>query len=138
MPNWCYTQYRFEGDVQKLYDYIETATSRNFMENGFGTSWLGNLVLAAGEYTEEDMRAQTVPECRGWIDSYMLKNGYLIVETETAWGPMHDVWDYVIEYLEADISYLYYADEPSCEIHETNDSEGRWGDNSGYDLVEDS
>ena len=51
LPNWCYTEYAFYGDdaaVKRLGSDIRRFISKNYMENGFGKNWLGNIVLGYG------------------------------------------------------------------------------------------
>ena len=51
MPNWCYTAYHFQGkenELKILYDKINEWTSKQFIETGFGDSWLGNILYGVG------------------------------------------------------------------------------------------
>lgn len=51
MPNWCYSQYHATGDKEQLdklhsiMSELENMKSSGLHENGFGSTWLGNLVV---------------------------------------------------------------------------------------------
>ena len=105
MPNWCFTDIKMTGEkekVQFLHDKIEEWTSKNYMQNGFGNTWLGNIVLGSGIATEEDIDKHDAPRCRGSIvytdiDLFDTNNAELTVQTETAWNPMMKMWSMINE-----------------------------------------
>ena len=91
MPNWCFSSYVATGDAKEVCDLYEKMRSleereESLVENGFGKSWLGNLVtLLGGDWN-------TI-YCRGdWSD--LTKdddNGALRFDTETAWNDPDEV-----------------------------------------------
>ena len=53
MPNWCFTSYVVTGEEKEVCDLYEKMLSleereESLVENGFGKSWLGNLVTLLG------------------------------------------------------------------------------------------
>lgn len=130
MPNWCYTGYVFYGDenaVKKLGKDIKKFTSKNYMENGFGTNWLGNVVLGYGfPYEECDFTF------RGAIIDFEENGGVLYVTTETAWAPMTEMWDAIFEKHfksengETSIHYVFIAEEPGNEVYINTDIKGEF------------
>lgn len=121
MANWCFTSYTVMGDEKELNDLYKKMMSLENREemlvaNGFGKTWLGNLVaLLGGDYNEI--------RCRGeWI--YLEKeNGCLFFDTQTAWTDAIET----IEFLQLkypNLQFYYRAEEPGCEYYVTNDSEG--------------
>lgn len=88
MPNWCFSSINIHHDNQsQLEDFmklLELWTSSNAMENGFGTSWLGNIVLHSGVGTI-DTRTDSDLRCRGALNALELCDGYICLQTETAW-----------------------------------------------------
>lgn len=58
MPNWCSTSYVVTGDkneVRDLYEKMRSLEEREkpLVKNGFGVTWLGNLVTLLGRSWEE-------------------------------------------------------------------------------------
>lgn len=122
MPNWCSNTIAiYEGDkpeLEKLYRLITEWTSRNYIKNSFGETWLGNIVLGAG-FSIEDY------ECRGEIADVFLdeEDGSLNIETETAWKPMNAMWHAVIEKFAPHCSFDSFSSEPgSAYYHVEHDS----------------
>ena len=70
--------------------------------------------------------------CRGTLDflSFEERNGQpvLRVETETAWVPMHELWDALLHKIGSHCHYFYFAEEPGFELYETNDTEKAYFD----------
>ncbi len=124
MPNWCYTRitinHENETELKNLYKLIEEWTSKNYMENGFGHNWLGNIVLGSGVGTV-DTGNDTDLRCRGNIDYSDLNDNQLIIHTETAWNPMLKMWIKVLEKYLPDAELLYEAEECGCGLYSTND-----------------
>jgi len=52
---------------------------------------------------------------------------YFKLETETAWCPMNELWDAVLEQYEG-VSYVYVAEEAGCDIFINTDTEGQFFD----------
>lgn len=56
MPNWCTTTYAFTGEPDALKRFridLQNYTSKNYHENGFGETWLGNVISGFGLYPTE-------------------------------------------------------------------------------------
>lgn len=126
MPNWCSTEIEIYHDdikaLNALHKKIKEWTSKNYMENGFGHNWLGNIVLGSGIGTvgkDKDIDIR----CRGSLCYLDNCNGYIKISTETAWSPMLEMWCKVINrYLPG--GWLYYeAFEPGCGICCTNNAD---------------
>lgn len=146
MANWCYTNIQIYTEnkeaMEKFYQKLQDWTSVNFMDNGFGLKWLGNIVGNSG-IAEIDETGKSSISCRGSIiDMFLLySHKELQICTETAWAPMLKMWLRLMEeYLPADAKIIYSADEPGCEICATNDNdlEGRyiidsWDELEGYE-----
>ena len=90
MPNWCCTNYVFEGNKDEVDDLLQKMQSlserkKTLVENGFGKEWLGNVVAAFGGNWEEI-------ECRGsFFNLERESETTLSFGTETAWGDMDEV-----------------------------------------------
>lgn len=138
MPNWCYTNitinHENETEVEKLEKLIDEWTSKDYMTNGFGNKWLGNVVLGSGVGTVDTDNATDL-RCRGTIIDYYRSGSELVINTETAWSPMLKMWVKVLEKYLPDAELIYSADECGFDINDTNDPElvGKyiidyWGD----------
>lgn len=130
MPNWCTTSYVFRGnenEIKDFYNKIKSFVSKKRVPNDFGDSWLGNIVDGFGfDYNE-------IP-CRGFIDYFPeidedTDPGRLELSTETAWGPMTEMWDKIIAKYYPSITYVLIAEEPGCNLYVNTDTEG-------YDFTE--
>lgn len=130
MPNWCYTNITFNGskkNVEWLNSKLKEWTSKNGMDNGFGLDWLGNIVINSGLANAEDIDNATHPACRGrliYVDINTSQNSdqaQLIVDTETAWSPMLQMWVKLNEKYNLDLEIIYSAEECGCELYCTND-----------------
>lgn len=125
MPNWCMTRISIESNneegLENLYKLIEEWTSKNYMENSFGTNWLGNIVLGAGIGTV-DAGKDTDVRCRGALcDLDIVSSNQLYIQTETAWVPMLAMWTKVIYKYLPGASLIYESDEEADFA--TNDPE---------------
>ncbi len=122
MPNWCYTSVIIDGkkkDVQSLYSKMNNLENRRkpLVENGFGKTWLGCLVNKLGGNWEKVY-------CRGsWSDLYY-EGGTLHFNTETAWGPMTEVFKFIKQTYPS-LEIYYSAEEDGMGIFVTNDTEGK-------------
>lgn len=132
MPNWCYTNITiYHNDEEKLkafYDKIEEWRSKPFKENDFdkySMGWLGNIVGNAGlaEWKKVGEREGFVPNisCRGSIQTFELHGNRININTETAWCPMMQMWQKLCDKYLPDAEIFYMAEEPGCELFETND-----------------
>ena len=124
MPNWCYTNitinHESEAEVEKLEKFIDEWTSKNYMPNGFDNKWLGNIVLGSGVGTV-DTNIETDLRCRGTIIDYYRSGNQLVINTETAWAPMLQMWVKVLEKYLPNAELIYNADECGFDINDTND-----------------
>lgn len=138
MPNWCYTEYEFygtENEIDKLEDFLDRSfaawekSSRK--QPGMFDCWLGALVMQVcsdrgiTDHEEIDKAIERL-SVRGEV-SYIERPSDCVLEigTETAWSPMHGVWDYVLEHLGIeDVSMSYYAEEPGVGIFEVSGKDG--------------
>lgn len=123
MPNWCNTDYYVVGSKKELSDLnkkMERLENRkkSLVKNGFGNTWLGNLVKSLGGDWEKVY-------CRGqWMNrEYNKEKNTLTFTTETAWREM-DEWRKFIESCYTTIRILYVAEEPGMGIYQTNDLDG--------------
>lgn len=124
MANWCSTKIRFYGDKSSdLLSKIKEYTSENFKENGFGNSWLGNVMEGFGYNVD----SEETPRCRGSITDICdeSEDGFTIY-TETAWVPMTKMWHKIIEDYYSDnegnplIYFDWIAEEFGCDVYCTN------------------
>ena len=122
MPNWCTTSYVFRGnenEIKDFYDKIKSFTSKERIPNGFGNAWLGNIVDGFGfNYNE-------IP-CRGSITYLNIEDALdrLGISTETAWEPMTEMWDKIIEKHYPSITYVLIAEECGMGIYINTDLTG--------------
>lgn len=129
MPNWCFTDitiyHNDEEKVKSLKEKIDKWTSKDFVENGFGHNWLGNIVGNSGiaKWVKQGDRYDFEHNirCRGSLDSISLDNHRLMLQTSTAWAPMMQMWVKVCEKYLPDADILFVAEEPGNGIFETND-----------------
>ena len=124
MPNWCYTNitinHESETEVEKLEKFIDEWTSKDYMPNGFDNKWLGNIVLGSGVGTV-DTNIETDLRCRGTIIDYYRNGNQLVINTETAWTPMLQMWVKILEKYLPNAELIYNADECGFDINDTND-----------------
>lgn len=139
MPNWCFTYYAAEGpkdQLQKLYDTMARVASMSppgLIENSFGSSWLGNLVMASGV----DPLKQQNFRCRGEYYSVDLnQSGYLTFDTMTAWCEADDT-RHLIEQKFPGVHLYYISEEFGCGYWETNDLQGKYFPERYYFSAED-
>ena len=124
MPNWCYTQITINcDDKNKLEEFekrINEWTSHNYIENGFGLNWLGNIVGNSGIGTT-DTGEEIYLRCRGRL-TYLDNTGdQLIIDTETAWEPMLKMWVKLLDKYLPEAELIYQAQECGFELYLTND-----------------
>ncbi len=140
MPNWCYTIYKIVGqdsdELKDLYTKLTTLQKisedyssacikahldkqpqpelpAEIVDSGF-TFFLGNVVKAFGGDWEQIY-------CRGTIASIDDFNGdYFNFSTETAWGEINEVWDFVMKQYKT-LEYYYLAEEPGNLHFVSND-----------------
>ena len=128
MPNWCFTQYAIKGDqkeVTSLYNTMFNLQNRreSLLPNGFGKTWLGNLVHAL------DNKPEAI-ECRGDWDANSLElsdDGTLLkFNTETAWARCNEVETMLSLRFGDHISIYYYEEEDGMGVFRTNDAAGEF------------
>ena len=124
MPNWCSTRitinYESREKLQELLDLVEKWTKSDYEKNGFGLSWLGNVVGNSGVGTVSTGQSTDL-HCRGYINSLELFDNQFIIDTETAWTPMLKLWIKVLEKYLPGATLLYTAEECGNNIYYTND-----------------
>lgn len=126
MPNWCSTAITIKHDnrekLNELSEMIGQWTSKNYKDNGFGLSWLGNIVGNSGVGTVDE-NIKTDLHCRGWMTNDEISDGQLVIQTETAWVPMLKMWQMILEKYLPDAELIYEAEECGCELFCTNNKE---------------
>lgn len=123
MSNLSTTEYYVIGsrkevsDLNKKMEKLENR-KKSLVKNGFGNTWLGNLVKYLGGDWENVY-------CRGeWVSrEYNKENNTLTFTTETAWREMNE-WRKFIESCYKTIRILFVTEEPGMGIYQTNDLEG--------------
>ena len=119
MPNWCSTRYACTGDqneLQSLYERMNRLAQMKepLKPNGFGTTWLGNLV--------EDLGVDfNKVQCRGSWDGLELDGGVLRFWTETAWYRCTEVEDLIKEKYPS-MEIFFICEEPGMAIYEKNNN----------------
>ena len=122
MPNWCTTSYAFRGNKNEIRDFsnkIKSFTSKERVPNDFGDNWLGNIVDGFGFNWGE------IP-CKGSITYFNPDDvpERLELSTETAWNPLTEMWDKIIEKHYPSITYVLIAEEPGMGIYINTDLTG--------------
>lgn len=127
MPNWCFSTVKIydnkKENIKNLFNLIKEWTKENAEPNGFGTQWLGNIVIHSGIGSANDKNKNYI-SCRGSMNYLELQNDHIYIEMTTAWSPSLKMWDMIAKkYLSEDYEILYTADEPGNGIFDTNDSD---------------
>ena len=123
MPNWCYSSYVIEGkkkELQSLYSKMNRLEKRrkSLVENAFGKTWLGNLVTLL----EADWNKVY---CRGSWSDLEYDGEILRFNTETAWGPMGEVFR-LIKKTYPSLHIYYSCEEDGNCVYCSNDVNGRY------------
>ena len=123
MPNWCYTSYVIDGkrkEVQSLFSKMNNLENRKkpLVGNTFGKRWLGCLVTKLGGNWQEVY-------CRGSWSDLDWNGAILRLNTETAWGPMDEVFKF-IKSIYPSLEIYYQAEENGNGVFITNDAEGNY------------
>ena len=134
MPNWCYTQYHVTGDKKQLdklhsiMSELENIKSPGLHENGFGSTWLGNLVIKLGGDWNKIY-------CRGSWDNLLYENGVISFCVESAWNEPNEVRHFIEEKF-PNIKLYYQSEESGMGIYITNDDIGQYFPERFYLWVE--
>lgn len=135
MPNWAYTQYHATGDKEQLWKLysimseLEEMKAPGLHENGFGFTWLGNLIIKLGGNWKQLY-------CRGsWDNLLLLEDGTVSFSVESAWGELYDVRKFIEEYF-PDVRLFFQCEESGMGIYQTNDDAGQYFPEKYYLWVE--
>lgn len=143
MPNWCFTSMRFHGNKTEIEDFhkkLEEFTSTNYMENGFGTMWLGNILCGAGladriDNSNEDLRII----CRGQIiyiddiDYEFEEDVCFNVQYESAWAWIGKMWFELIKTFGYEsVGFSFISEEPGNELYQKYDPYGDFENEKWY------
>ena len=135
MPNWCYNSEKIAGpktEIMPLYKKLNEWTSENFCDNGFGFSWLGNIVGFAGlKRSDED--TENGYRCRGSvIDGFDIEEedeeAIISFSSETAWAPMPGMWYALLRKYAPHCHYYYSSEEHGMCLYLSNDVGHRFFD----------
>lgn len=133
MPNWCYTNINIcHNDKNKLKEFfnkVEEWRKKPYKTNDFDTyslGWLGNIVGNSGlaEWkVKENGREDFVPSisCRGSLQTFELHENSINIDTETAWGPMLEMWRLLCDKYLPGADIYYTAEESGNGLYQTND-----------------
>lgn len=135
MPNWAYTQYIATGDKEQLkklhsvMSELEDMKAPGLHENGFGSTWLGNLVIKLGGNWKQVY-------CRGSWDNLLLhEDGNVSFSVESAWGELYDVRKFIEDKFPG-VTLFYQCEESGMGIYQTNDDTGQYFPEKYYLWVE--
>lgn len=135
MPNWCSTSYHAVGDkkqLQRLYDAmaeLEAMPSPGLLPNGFGSTWMGNLIHKLGGDWKKIY-------CRASWNGLDLMGDTLYFDTESAWCEPDEVRHF-IEAQFPDMKLYFQSEEPGQGIYTTNDDTGEHFPDQYYLWIED-
>ncbi len=141
MPNWCMTEYCVKGkssQIKKLDDLFRKIEKENLSgdnKQGFGNSWLGNLLIGVGYSFDEVCKRINYKNCevrcRGWLeyfddfDDEDFEEGGDDMEycfsVESAWYRPTGLFEVIKDKLNIDAKFYYCSEETGCEVFETND-----------------
>ena len=129
MPNWCTTNITFEGNKKDIKDFheklIKITQAPSRIKNDFGSHWLGNVVDFFG-FDWNEIRCRGSISCiEASFDSNEELCNFEII-TDTAWMPMINMWNLIIEKYYPSISFVYVAEEPGCGVFINTDTEGKY------------
>lgn len=110
MANICTNQYKFvfgdEEKAKRFFDFIDGET----------TSVYNLGVLAKIDRAEKR-------DVREWIDDKSFFRREVRVYTESKWTPCPNAWRDIARVFDEDVEVFYEAEEPGCEIYDSNDPE---------------
>lgn len=117
MANTCCNDLHFVGnkeDIEKLHkEFLKLNKSND-------CTWVGNMIKDAGKNPDdyEDIRAFVAYVSE--VSNDEKGNFILDVDLDSKWIPAYDFFKFLNEEYE-NVLLLWYAEEPGCEIYETND-----------------
>ena len=123
MPNWCFDQVIFEGDLNSLITLQKDLTQAlKTIEEG-DRHWIGRLLMYKG-MTYEEIEIG----CRSFIDHYssleeIKTSKHFYLYTESAWGPVDEMYNWIAETY--DLDYVLWAEEAGMEVFVNTDVEGK-------------
>ena len=123
MANTCFTAYVIDGkrkEVQSLFSKMNYLEKRKkpLEDSSFGNTWLGNLVIKLGGNWRKVY-------CRGAWSDLDWNGSILRFNTETAWGPMNEVFK-LIKSIYPSLEIYYQAEEDGNGVFITNDTDGHY------------
>lgn len=138
MPNWCSTTIKFHGNKKEIEDFHKNLNSfmkQNYMENGFGYCWLGNILCGVGLGDRIDAKDNTTIRCRGWV-SYLGDIEYtddedatFVLDMDSAWTPAIKMWTETIKTLKYEsVKFSYIAEEMGLGLYAIYDPFDDWPD----------
>ena len=149
MPNWCFTQYIIKSDdknaLKDLEKKLNDWTQENYIENGFGPKWLGNIVGHSGLYhidPDIEWDDNYIPYCRGTLDDCELTDEGLYIETETAWSADHEMIADLIKTYIPDAEVLFTSELTEDGEYVSNYKSGyilengMYGGDDEFDIVQ--
>lgn len=135
MANWAYTQLHCDGDKEQLkklhsiMEELESMKAPGLHENGFGSTWLGNLVIKLGGDWNKIY-------CRGSWDNLILhQDSTVSFSVESAWDEPNEVRKFIEERF-PEIRIYYQTEESGMGIYKTNDVTGEYFPEEFYLWVE--
>ena len=105
-------------EVQSLFSKMNNLENRKkpLVDNTFGKTWLGCLVNKLGGNWQKIY-------CRGAWSDLDWNGAILRFNTETAWGPMNEVFKF-IKTIYPSLKIYYQAEEDGNGVYITNDTDG--------------
>ena len=130
MPNWCITDYVVFGDkddIESLWKVIKNTFNTDCrVKNDFGNWWLGNILDLHGlDWQKYDCRGEITQFTEEGPEHNFYEDGksHFMFQTSTAWKPCKGVFDSLKEFYPS-VGFYYFAEEPGCDLLETNDVSG--------------
>lgn len=128
MPNWCYSNITITSHdkpaCKKLNGLLDEWGNKDYTENGFGGMWLGNILGNSG-VDEMTADGDFHYRCRGTLCDHEYSedadSAWIHLNTETAWGPMLQMWVQICKKYLPDAEITYSAEESGCGVYVTND-----------------
>ena len=135
MANTCFTTititHKNERKVKDFFEKVDTWAKKGYLDNDYNRPnidywWLGNIVGNSGiaKWTKkENGDSDFVPNirCRGMLTRLELNGNQIIIDTETAWSPMLEMWQLLCQKYLRGAEIYYTADEGGNELYQTND-----------------